>query len=201
MSKQKIKQIVLDVILFGIFVFLDQYTKYLAVIFLKDTASFPIIDGVFEFHYLENYGAAFGMLQNQKVFFIFIAVVILTAICYVIFRMPDNKRYRSMNLFLVLIASGAVGNMIDRFRYDYVVDFMYFKWINFPIFNVADIYVTCAAVLLVIFLLFVYKEDELRFLSIRQRKCRNVTDASNNADLSRQSGHMTGNKRKKDASR
>lgn len=201
MSKQKIKQIVLDVILFGIFVFLDQYTKYLAVLHLKNTPAFPIIDGVFEFHYLENYGAAFGMLQNQKVFFIFIAVVILTAICYVIFRMPDKRRYRSMNLFLVLIASGAVGNMIDRFRYDYVVDFMYFKWINFPIFNVADIYVTCAAILLAVFLMFVYKEDELRFLSIRQKKCRNVTDASKDADPSHQSGHTPENKRKKDASK
>lgn len=180
----KIKRIVLDLLLFIILVLIDQGTKYLAVQNLKDRAPVPLIDGVFELHYLENRGAAFGMLQNQKVFFIFIAVVILTAICYVIFRMPVKKRYRSMNFFLVLIASGAVGNMIDRFRYDYVVDFLYFVLIHFPIFNVADIYVTCATILLAFFLMFVYKEDELRFLSIRQKKYREVKDMPNNEDIS-----------------
>lgn len=174
MSKRKIKRFVWDMLLFIALVTFDQWTKYLAVVNLKDRAAVPLIKGVFELHYLENRGAAFGLLQNQKVFFIFIAVVILAAICYVIFRMPDKKKYRSMNLFLVLIASGAVGNMIDRFRCDYVVDFLYFVLIRFPIFNVADIYVTCATVLLIIFLLFVYDDDELRFLSIRQKKYREV---------------------------
>ena len=174
MSGKKIKRLVLDLLLFIVLVALDQGTKYLAVLHLKDHAPVPIIDGVFELHYLENRGAAFGMLQNQKVFFIFIAVVILAAICYVLFRMPDKKRYRSMNFFCVLIASGAVGNMIDRFRCDYVVDFLYFVLVRFPIFNVADIYVTCATILLAIFLLFVYKDEELRFLSVRPKKYREV---------------------------
>lgn len=176
MSKKKVKRLVLDLLLFIVLVAIDQVTKYLAVLKLKDHAPIPIIDGVFELHYLENRGAAFGMLQNQnqKVFFIFIAVVVFAAICYVLFRMPDKKRYRSMNFFCVLIASGAVGNMIDRFRCDYVVDFLYFVLIRFPIFNVADIYVTCATILLAIFLLFVYKDEELRFLSVRPKKYREV---------------------------
>lgn len=174
MSRKKIKRLVLDLLLFIVLVVIDQGTKYLAVLQLKDRAPVPIIEGVFELHYLENRGAAFGMLQNQKVFFIFIAVVILAAICYVLFRMPDKKRYRSMNFFCVLIASGAVGNMIDRFRCDYVVDFLYFVLIRFPIFNVADIYVTCATILLAIFLLFIYKDEELRFLSVRPKKYREV---------------------------
>ncbi|MCM1539178.1 MAG: signal peptidase II [bacterium] len=176
MSGRKIRRLVFDLFLFLLLVFADQWTKYLAVLHLKDRAPVPIVEGVFELHYLENRGAAFGMLQNQKVFFIFIAVVILTAICYVLFRMPDKKRYRSMNFFCVLIASGAVGNMIDRFRYDYVVDFLYFVLIRFPIFNVADIYVTCATILLAIFLLFVYKDEELRFLSVRPKKYREVKE-------------------------
>lgn len=176
MSRKKIIRLLLDFFLFVLLVLVDQWTKYLAVLHLKDRAPVPIIKDVFELHYLENRGAAFGMLQNQKVFFIFIAVVILAAICYVLFRMPDRKRYRSMNLFCVLIAAGAVGNMIDRFRYDYVVDFLYFVLIKFPIFNVADIYVTCATVLLAVFLLFVYKDEELRFLSVRPKKYREVKD-------------------------
>ena len=114
------------------------------------------------------------MLQNQKIFFIFIAFVILAAICYVIFRMPDKKKYTAFHILLAIIASGAVGNMIDRFRFDYVVDFLYFELINFPIFNVADIYVTCATILLAVLLLFFYKEEDLKFLSIRPKKYREV---------------------------
>jgi signal peptidase II len=75
---------------------------------------------------------------------------------------------------LVFIAAGAIGNLIDRVRLDYVVDFFYFSLINFPIFNVADIYVTFAAVVLVILLLFVYKEEDLEFLSFRTKKFRDV---------------------------
>ena len=73
---------------------------------------------------------------------------------------------------MVLIASGAVGNMIDRVRLEYVVDFLYFVLINFPIFNVADIYVSVACVLLAVVILFYYKEQDLEFLSIRQKKGR-----------------------------
>lgn len=182
MSRRKIKRLIADFFLFILLVLADQGTKYLAVRYLKDQAPVPIVNGVFELHYLENRGAAFGMMQNQKVFFIFIAVVILVAICYVIFRMPDGERYGSMNLFCVFIASGAVGNMIDRFRFDYVVDFLYFVSIRFPIFNVADIYVTCATIMLAAYLLFVYKDEELRFLSVRPKKLREVKEESVKGD-------------------
>ncbi len=69
MNKQKIKLLIMDMILLIILVALDQFTKYIAVLKLKNQAAFSIIDGVLEFNYLENRGAAFGMLQNQKIFF------------------------------------------------------------------------------------------------------------------------------------
>ena len=112
------------------------------------------------------------MLQNQKVFFIFIACIILVAIFYVLFKIPKDRKYIWLHILLVLIASGAVGNMIDRVRLEYVVDFLYFVLINFPIFNVADIYVSVACVLLAVVILFYYKEQDLEFLSIRQKKGR-----------------------------
>lgn len=174
MKNRKKFLIALDVILFAVLIFFDQFTKYLAIRHLKDSSDIIVIPNVFRLHYLENRGAAFGMLQNQKIFFIFIAFVILAAICYVIFRMPDKKKYTAFHILLAVIASGAVGNMIDRFRFDYVVDFFYFELINFPIFNVADIYVTCATILLAVLLLFFYKEDDLKFLSIRPKKFREV---------------------------
>lgn len=174
MKNRKSFLITVDAILFVVLVFLDQITKYLAITHLKDGTDVVLIDKVFRLHYLENRGAAFGMLQNQKIFFIFIAIVILAAICYVIFRMPNKKKYTAFHILLGIIAAGAVGNMIDRFQFDYVVDFLYFELINFPIFNVADIYVTCATILLAGLLLFYYKEEDLKFLSIRPKKYREV---------------------------
>ena len=153
---------------------LDQYTKYLAVIHLKDKPAYIILNGILELNYLENKGAAFGMLQNQKAFFIFVAVVILGVIGYVIYKTPDSKKYRILHLLLSLIAAGAIGNMIDRIRFDYVVDFIYFVLINFPIFNVADIYVTVSTAALVFLLLFVYKENDLNFISFKQKRYREI---------------------------
>jgi len=152
----------------------DQYTKYLAAIHLKDKPAFNIINGVLELNYLENKGAAFGMLQNQKVFFIFVAVVILGVIGYVLLKTPDKKKYQILHLLLSLIAAGAIGNMIDRIRLDYVVDFIYFVLINFPIFNVADIYVTVSTAALVFLLLFVYQESDLSFISFKQNRYREI---------------------------
>lgn len=188
MKKRKICLLIVDAILFPLLVVLDQYTKYLAVQYLKDKNDIRIIKDVFELHYLENRGAAFGMLQNQKIFFIFIAIVILAAICYVICRMPGKKKYTPLHLLLVFIAAGALGNMVDRFRFDYVVDFLYFKLINFPIFNAADIYVTCATILLAVLLLFYYKEEDLRFLSIRQKKYRDIDELPQSSEESSKKG-------------
>jgi signal peptidase II len=168
-TKKKKIFLVADVLLIALLVFLDQFTKHLAVIHLQDKPAFKIIDGVLELNFLKNSGAAFGMLQNQKVFFILVAVLILVIIGYVLFRLPDEKKYNILHIILVLIASGAAGNMIDRVKNDYVVDFIYFVLINFPIFNVADIYVTVATFVFVFLILFYYKENDFSFLSFKQQ--------------------------------
>ena len=173
-TKPKRNFIIFDFIMIIILIAVDQYTKYLAVLNLKDKPAYSIIDGVFELNYLENRGAAFGMLQNQKGFFILISCIVLMAICYILFKMPEDKKYNIMHILLVLIASGAIGNMIDRVRLEYVVDFFYFVLINFPIFNMADIYVSVACILLAIVMLFVYKEEDLDFLNIRPKKVREI---------------------------
>ncbi|MBQ3796158.1 MAG: signal peptidase II [Butyrivibrio sp.] len=170
MSKKKKIFLAADAFFIALLVFLDQYTKHLAVVHLMDKPPFKIINGVLELNFLKNSGAAFGLLQNQKVFFILVAIMILIIIAYVLFRLPDEKKYNIMHILLVLIASGAAGNMIDRVRQDYVVDFIYFVIINFPIFNVADIYVTVATFVFVILFLFYYQENDFSFLSFRQQK-------------------------------
>jgi signal peptidase II len=172
MNKKRL--LIIDAILLIALIALDQVTKYFAATDLKGNGSYVIIDGVFELHYLENRGAAFGLLQNQKPFFVLIAIIILALIAYVLKKAPYHRIYIKLHMALVFIAAGAIGNLIDRVRLDYVVDFFYFSLINFPIFNVADIYVTFAAVVLVILLLFVYKEVDLEFLSFRTKKFRDV---------------------------
>ena len=128
---KKGKLLILDLLFLFILVAIDQFTKKIAVIKLKDQPAFNIIDGVLEFNYLENKGAAFGMLQNQKVFFVFVAVVFLGVIVFVLFRAPAEKKYTRLHILLVMIAAGAIGNMIDRLRLDYVVDFIYFVFSYF----------------------------------------------------------------------
>lgn len=174
MSKKKKILFVIDFIILILLISLDQFTKYLAVLKLKEQSAFDIIPGILELNYLENRGAAFGMLKNQKFFFVFVAIVIIGLIIYFLYKAPDTKKFNILHLLLVMIASGAIGNMLDRIRLDYVVDFIYLVIIQFPIFNVADIYVTVATAMLVILLLFVYKEEDLNFLSFKQNKIREI---------------------------
>jgi signal peptidase II len=82
--------------------------------------------------------------------------------------MPVSPKYTLLRVLAVLMAAGAIGNMIDRVVNNYVVDFIYFNLINFPIFNVADCYVTIAAALLILSIIFIYKDDDLKFLSGKQ---------------------------------
>lgn len=174
MNKHKIKLLILDLLFLIFLVFTDQFTKYIAVLKLKNQPAFNIINGVLEFNYLENRGAAFGMLQNQKIFFVFVATVFLGVIAYVLVKVPNEKKYHKLHVLLILIAGGAIGNLIDRLRLDYVVDFIYIVLINFPIFNVADMYVTFSTAILVIQVLFVYKENDFNFLSFNQKKFREL---------------------------
>ena len=142
---------------------LDQLTKFYAITHLKEHGPISLIKDVFEFHYLENRGIAFGLFQNKYMLFVALTVIILIVIGYFYIRIPDTKRYTPLRITLVLLTAGAIGNMIDRVYHNFVVDFLYFKLINFPIFNVADCYVTIAMGLLVILILFYYKEEELNF--------------------------------------
>ena len=75
--------------------------------------------------------------------------------------MPQNKKYTALNYIIVFLIAGAIGNYIDRIAKNYVVDFIYFSLINFPVFNVADCYVTVSVILLFILILFYYKDDDL----------------------------------------
>lgn len=133
----------------------DQFTKSLAVNHLKSQSSMVLIPGVFELSYLENRGAAWGMLENLQWIFVIFTLVILAALCYSYCRVPMEKKYKAFRVLAVVLASGAAGNAIDRIFSGYVVDFFYISLIDFPVFNVADCYVTVS---LALFLLIYRKE-------------------------------------------
>lgn len=143
---------------------LDQITKYLAVRCLKGQAPLVIWKGVFELQYLENQGAAFGMLQGQRTFFLLGGLAVLAGAFYLFKYMSKDARFWPVRLLAVAVLAGAWGNMIDRLRLSYVVDFFYFKLIDFPIFNVADIYVSVAVAVFAVLLFFVYSDEELEGL-------------------------------------
>lgn len=145
---------------------LDQFTKYLAVLHLKSDGPLSLIDGVFELRYLENRGAAFGMLQDRQYVFVAGALIVCALVAVLYGRMPRTGRYVPLRVCAVLLCAGAVGNMIDRVRLNYVIDFLYFRLIDFPIFNVADCYVVAACIAFAILILFYYREDDdFSFLS------------------------------------
>lgn len=147
---------------------LDQFTKWLAVTHLKNQADLIIWKGVFKLEYLENRGAAFGIMQNKQFLFAIGAVLIVCLISFAYSRMPHTGRYYLLRICSVLVCAGAFGNLIDRLRQNYVVDFFYFELINFPIFNVADCYVVIACIMFAFSILFYYKEDELKCFTLRK---------------------------------
>ena len=133
-------------------IWLDQLTKWLAVTLLQGNPSVPIIPEVFQLTYLENPGAAFGMLQNNRWVFLIVSTVgILAVLLYLLIKRPTSKL---LCLSLSFIVGGGIGNMIDRVLLGYVVDFFDFCLINFAIFNVADCFLVVGIIMVCIALLF-----------------------------------------------
>lgn len=131
---------------------IDMLTKLLAIKNLAPISTFPLWDGVFHLTYVENRGAAFGIFQNSRIFLILVTVLILTVL--ILTAKKYKGRSKTLNTAIALISAGAVGNLIDRIFRGFVVDFFDFRLINFPVFNVADIFVCVGVMLIVVFILF-----------------------------------------------
>ena len=161
----KLNKVAIAIISVIVLVFIDQWTKGLAVSNLKYGEPFVLLKNVLELAYVENTGAAFGILKNLRWVFMVITPVVCIVLAVGIVRMPSKPRYVPMYIDFIFIISGAIGNFIDRIVNGYVVDFIYFMPIDFPLFNVADSYITCAFAVLLFLIVFYYKEDELSFFS------------------------------------
>ncbi|WP_420840504.1 signal peptidase II [Caldicoprobacter algeriensis] len=148
----------MQVFIVAFIVALDQVTKYLAKTYLKPVGSIPLVQNVFHFTYVENRGAAFGILQNQRWLFIVLTVVVSAVIAYYLFaRRQENI---VLTIALSMILGGAIGNLIDRLRLGYVVDMLHFVLIDYPVFNVADSFVVIGTILLAYYILFMADSRE-----------------------------------------
>ena len=137
-------------------VFLDQLTKYLTVLHLKPVDTLPIIEDVIHLTYVENTGAAFGMMKDARwVFMVTSTLAIIGILAYMFYRVYVKKEKLPFMeaLSLSLIVGGGIGNMIDRTMLGYVVDMIDFRLINFAVFNVADSFVCIGAGLMILYLI------------------------------------------------
>lgn len=142
----------------ALIVVLDQFTKYLTVAHIPIGTAIPAIPGLFQLTYVQNTGMAFSMLQGGRWFFL-----IMTLVAFVIMGYAVKKNWitHPTGLWaLAAIAGGAVGNLIDRVRLGYVIDMIEVTFMRFAVFNVADCFVVCGAILLVIYAFFFDKSKK-----------------------------------------
>ena len=150
---------------------LDQLSKIYAVANLKGDAAVPVLHGFLSFRYHENRGAAWGMFADQRwVFMTASTIAIIGIIAYLIWTIRQKHPILYVTS-LVLFAGGGIGNMIDRIRLGYVIDFLRFDFIDFPIFNVADSFITIGAGLMILYLIL----ETIREISAKKQNNGNST--------------------------
>ncbi|MGL4912914.1 MAG: signal peptidase II [Romboutsia sp.] len=138
---------------------IDQLSKVWALNSLKDIGSIPLIENVFHLTYVENRGAAFGMLQNNRTIFIIVA---LAASIFGLYYLHTKKMNLLGKASIILVISGAIGNLIDRVRLGFVVDYFDFRFIWEYVFNVADIFVVVGTIMLCIYIIFFEEEKQVK---------------------------------------
>ncbi|MDR1773977.1 MAG: signal peptidase II [Clostridioides sp.] len=131
---------------------LDQISKMLVVNYVRPIDTLPVIDKFFHLTYVENRGAAFGFFKDNQMIFVIIAIIAtLLGLYYLLIK----KQSAFFSVIISLIVAGAIGNMIDRVRIGYVIDFLDFRFIWQYVFNVADSYLVVGTILLCVYILFV----------------------------------------------
>lgn len=160
MKKSVLLKNSMSALLLVILVVIDQVTKYFARGNLKEVGSIPVIDNFFHLTYVENRGAAFGMLQGKYFFFVIMtifAIVILTKY-YISQKEKNSKHLKILSIVSIMIIAGAIGNLIDRMFFGFVTDMIDVKGVWEFVFNVADIYVVCGTILLGMYIVLYDKE-------------------------------------------
>ena len=154
---------ILPIIAVAVLILLDQGTKFWALASLKPIHNMTLVEGFMDLTFVENRGVAFGMFSGQRWFILLLTGIIAAGLIWFYKAMPKKKEYFPLRVSLVMVLSGAIGNIIDRLFRGYVVDFFEFTFFEWPVFNVADIYVVVGVTLLALMILFVVKDEDLDF--------------------------------------
>ena len=160
-TKKKIKIYIIPILCIGLLVALDQITKFIVRTSFALYESHPLIKNVFHLTYIQNTGIAWGMFKNGRTIFLILTILVLLICACFYAKIPESKRFTPIRVCLVILVSGAIGNMIDRISLHYVVDFFDFRLIHFPVFNVADIYVVVSMIVLILLCAFYYHDHEI----------------------------------------
>ena len=161
MRRGKLREAFMAYILMAVFAALiliaDQLTKFLTVAKIPLYGKVDFLPGIVSLTYVQNDGAAFSMLEGQQWLF---AVVFAVFAAFIIWEFSKKRLpFTTFERFcIVAVFAGGLGNMIDRLRLGYVVDMIATDFMNFPVFNVADIFITCGCILLMLHLIFFNKE-------------------------------------------
>lgn len=145
---------IITLIIIGCLVAVDQISKIWAVNTLGGGQDILVWENVFHLTYIQNRGAAFGMLQGKQWLLIPVTILVLIGMIVYFKKVPSTKAGTWAKVSLVLIISGAIGNLIDRILLSYVRDFLYFRLIDFPVFNIADTFVVIGVGILLLVILF-----------------------------------------------
>ena len=160
----EMKERIRHFLLFTILAAVDQGVKLWVRSTLMNNGPLILIPDVFVLQYHENTGAVWGIMSGKTQFLSIFTFIILLFIIFLYLKIPQEKKYHPLRLITVFILAGAVGNLIDRVFLGYVVDFIYFELINFPLFNIADSYLTVSCIVLFLLAVFYYKDDDFAFL-------------------------------------
>lgn len=147
------------ILLITLLVALDQISKFFVLKKLVPIKTYPIIKDVFHLTFAKNTGAAFSIFRDKQLFLIILTTLMIALLIGYFFKVIIQQQNLWLNVSFVLIIGGAIGNLIDRVRFNYVVDFFDFRLINFAIFNMADIFIVCGTILLAV--LVIFKKAEL----------------------------------------
>ncbi len=158
------KNYILPLIICAVLVLIDQLIKLIVVDKIELAKEVPVIGDAVVLTYLKNTGAAWSFMSGKTIILVIISVIVIGALVYFYKNLLIDNKYMILRICIIFIIGGAIGNMIDRIRLGYVVDYIYFKIIHFPVFNFADICVTVCMFLMVILLLFKFNSKDMQVL-------------------------------------
>ena len=139
---------------------IDQLIKLVVITKLPYKSELPVLGDVITLNHIHNSGAAWGSFSGKITFLFIFSIIAIVLILYIYHNIVEIDRFKPLRICLAFITGGAIGNMIDRVRLGYVIDYIYFKIIDFPVFNFADICVTLSMFIVLILLIFKYRQSD-----------------------------------------